>query len=425
LAGSEKVGKTGTSGETLEEAKKINQSLSALGNCLNALTTGKNHVPYRDSKLTHLLKESLGGNCKTTLLIACSPHRFNAEETISTLKFGQRAKLIKNVATQNKQTSPEEIAKLYEQLSQEMEMLRSYDTILESELAKMKGPSWDVGVFRKQTMASFAGAPESFLHAEEEFDAFEATTKAQSNDIKQHTELAASQESDEKEKEITELRTHLRIHRAALQRLKSDKDISVLSKTQEVQEIEQSYKQETENLQTALQKNKKLEQQVSTYLAQNQELQSQQAALMKESAQLKNRIHTNEQELERLQELEDNNEVKLEEQQRENEELVESLNGATERLEEVEIQIETLKKESEEKGNQLLQEIQETKSKLEMTITENNELKSSLKEAENIHSLLNEKVNQLEEERYRMNGIQVEQQEKLNAREEELKKNST
>lgn len=59
LAGSEKVGKTGTSGETLEEAKKINQSLSALGNCINAITTGKSHIPYRDSKLTHLLKESL------------------------------------------------------------------------------------------------------------------------------------------------------------------------------------------------------------------------------------------------------------------------------------------------------------------------------------------------------------------------------
>lgn len=75
LAGSEKVGKTGASGETLEEAKKINQSLSALGNCINALTKAKKgHVPYRDSKLTFILRESLGGNAKTTLVIACSPH---------------------------------------------------------------------------------------------------------------------------------------------------------------------------------------------------------------------------------------------------------------------------------------------------------------------------------------------------------------
>ena len=53
------------------------------------------HVPYRDSKLTFILRESLGGNCKTTLLIACSPHIFNLEETISTLQFGKRAKAIK------------------------------------------------------------------------------------------------------------------------------------------------------------------------------------------------------------------------------------------------------------------------------------------------------------------------------------------
>eukprot|EP01047_Picozoa_sp_COSAG01_P103641 COSAG01_NODE_33076_length_570_cov_1.424628_2_plen_147_part_01 len=59
LAGSEQVKKTGATGQTLEEAKKINQSLSALGNCINALTEARPYVPYRDSKLTHLLRESL------------------------------------------------------------------------------------------------------------------------------------------------------------------------------------------------------------------------------------------------------------------------------------------------------------------------------------------------------------------------------
>jgi kinesin family member 5 len=74
LAGSEKISKTGATGETLEEAKKINLSLSALGNCINALSTRSKHIPYRDSTLTFILRESLGGNSKTTLLIACSPH---------------------------------------------------------------------------------------------------------------------------------------------------------------------------------------------------------------------------------------------------------------------------------------------------------------------------------------------------------------
>ena len=110
LAGSEKVGKTGASGQTLEEAKKINRSLSALGMVINALTDGKTqHVPYRDSKLTRILQESLGGNSRTTLIVNCSPVAYNAEETVSTLRFGVRAKAIKNNAHVNAELSPDEL----------------------------------------------------------------------------------------------------------------------------------------------------------------------------------------------------------------------------------------------------------------------------------------------------------------------------
>lgn len=78
LAGSEKVGKTGAAGKRLDEAKNINKSLSALGNVINALTDGKSqHVPYRDSKLTRVLQDSLGGNAKTSLIITCSPSIYN------------------------------------------------------------------------------------------------------------------------------------------------------------------------------------------------------------------------------------------------------------------------------------------------------------------------------------------------------------
>lgn len=91
LAGSEKISKTGAAGETLEEAKKINQSLSALGNCIHALTEAKRgHIPYRDSKLTRILQDSLGGNTKTCLVVTCSPHVFNIDETLTTLRFGAR-----------------------------------------------------------------------------------------------------------------------------------------------------------------------------------------------------------------------------------------------------------------------------------------------------------------------------------------------
>lgn len=121
LAGSEKVSKTGAVGETLEEAKKINMSLSCLGNVINCLTSG-NHdfVPYRESKLTRILKDSLGGNYKTTLIVTCSPHSYNAEETLSTLNFAKRAKNVKNTVKINLKKTTEEyervIANLQERL---------------------------------------------------------------------------------------------------------------------------------------------------------------------------------------------------------------------------------------------------------------------------------------------------------------------
>jgi len=117
LAGSEKVGKTGASGQTLEEAKKINKSLSALGMVINSLTDGKSsHVPYRDSKLTRILQESLGGNSRTTLIICCSPSSYNDQETLSTLRFGTRAKAIKNKAKVNAELSPAELKSIIKKL---------------------------------------------------------------------------------------------------------------------------------------------------------------------------------------------------------------------------------------------------------------------------------------------------------------------
>ena len=81
----------------LEEAKKINASLLALGNVISALTDPKaNHINYRDTKLTRLLQESLGGNSKTSLIVTVSPSTYNTEETISSLFFALRAMKIQN-----------------------------------------------------------------------------------------------------------------------------------------------------------------------------------------------------------------------------------------------------------------------------------------------------------------------------------------
>ena len=97
LAGSERQSKSGSSGERFKESTKINLSLSVLGNVISALVDGKaKHVPYRDSKLTRLLQDSLGGNSKTLMVACISPGENNYEETLSTLRYAKRAKDIKN-----------------------------------------------------------------------------------------------------------------------------------------------------------------------------------------------------------------------------------------------------------------------------------------------------------------------------------------
>ncbi|XP_027913317.1 kinesin-like protein KIN-UA isoform X1 [Vigna unguiculata] len=97
LAGSERIDKSGSEGHTLEEAKSINLSLSALGKCINALAENSAHVPFRDSKLTRLLRDSFGGTARTSLVITIGPSPRHRGETSSTIMFGQRAMKVENM----------------------------------------------------------------------------------------------------------------------------------------------------------------------------------------------------------------------------------------------------------------------------------------------------------------------------------------
>lgn len=127
LAGSERASETNNRGVRLLEGANINRSLLALGNCINALATGCSFVPYRDSKLTRLLKDSLGGNCRTVMMANISPSHFTYEDTLNTLKYANRAKNIRITARQNiikPQTHVSQYQQLIEDLRGEVSLLK-------------------------------------------------------------------------------------------------------------------------------------------------------------------------------------------------------------------------------------------------------------------------------------------------------------
>lgn len=131
LAGSERVGKTGSSGVTLNEAKYINKSLSFLEQVVVALThKNRDHIPFRQSKLTNVLRDSLGGNCKTRVVANIWAERKQLEETISTLKFATRMMRIQNQAQLNVQLDPLLLVKRYEREIKELKQeLAMHDTL--------------------------------------------------------------------------------------------------------------------------------------------------------------------------------------------------------------------------------------------------------------------------------------------------------
>ena len=129
LAGSERQSKTQATGDRLKEANKINLSLSALGNVISALVDGKSsHVPYRDSKLTRLLQDSLGGNTKTVMIANVSPASDNYDETLGTLRYASRAKNIKNQPKVNEDPKDAMLRELAEEIKRLKQMLENQGT---------------------------------------------------------------------------------------------------------------------------------------------------------------------------------------------------------------------------------------------------------------------------------------------------------
>lgn len=135
LAGSERAAATKNRGERLHEGANINKSLLALGNCINALcdVRRKGHVPYRDSKLTRLLKFSLGGNCKTVMIVCISPSSHHYDETLNTLKYANRAKEIKTKVSRNQHSLNRHVGsylKMITEQKQEIQELRKREAVV-------------------------------------------------------------------------------------------------------------------------------------------------------------------------------------------------------------------------------------------------------------------------------------------------------
>mmetsp|Transcript_8417 Transcript_8417/g.1146 ORF Transcript_8417/g.1146 Transcript_8417/m.1146 type:complete len:144 (+) Transcript_8417:2068-2499(+) len=104
LAGSERVSKTDATAERLREGRAINKSLTALGDVISALSSGESHIPYRNNKLTMLMSDSLGGTAKTLMFVNISPADYNREETLMSLNYASRVKLITNEPFKNIET---------------------------------------------------------------------------------------------------------------------------------------------------------------------------------------------------------------------------------------------------------------------------------------------------------------------------------
>ncbi|KAL0103560.1 hypothetical protein PUN28_017670 [Cardiocondyla obscurior] len=127
LAGSERASATGCKGVRFKEGANINKSLLALGNCINNLADGIKYIPYRDSKLTRLLKDSLGGNCYTVMIANIAPSSLTYEDTYNTLRYANRAKKIKSIAKKNVscETHVAGYIKIVEEQKKEIDILKS------------------------------------------------------------------------------------------------------------------------------------------------------------------------------------------------------------------------------------------------------------------------------------------------------------
>ncbi|XP_072740010.1 kinesin-like protein KIF17 isoform X1 [Ciconia boyciana] len=221
LAGSERQSKTGATGERLKEATKINLSLSALGNVISALVDGRcKHIPYRDSKLTRLLQDSLGGNTKTLMVACLSPADNNYDESLSTLRYANRAKNIKNKPCINEDPKDallreyqEEIKKLKAILAEQMStnnlsgLLPAETAHLEAKPASLLKPQLDVEAEKQLIREEYEERLAQLKASYEAEQASRARLEEDISSLRNHYDLKLSALEENLRKEAAAMRT--------------------------------------------------------------------------------------------------------------------------------------------------------------------------------------------------------------------------
>lgn len=194
LAGSERQSKTGATAERLKEASKINRALSSLGNVISALAEKSPHIPYRDSKLTRLLQDSLGGNSKTIMIANIGPSEFNYNETLTTLRYANRAKTIENKPIMNEDPQDTKLREYQEEIARLRQLITERQTREKSvpkvRKVKQKTIKRDESL-EESDEKSDSEAEEEEDEKENEQDFSELDTKAQEALLKER-ELTAS-----------------------------------------------------------------------------------------------------------------------------------------------------------------------------------------------------------------------------------------
>ena len=137
LAGSERVKKSAVDGDELKEATHINKSLSALGNVMEALDKKASHVPYRDSKLTYLLQDSLGGNSRTMMIVAVRPTSISSGETLTALQFATRVRRVK-IGSAKRNVKSKNLEQTVKEMSQKLKMVEKSKERSEQQLKSLK-----------------------------------------------------------------------------------------------------------------------------------------------------------------------------------------------------------------------------------------------------------------------------------------------